>query len=81
MILGHDVEIAGIGRQIMRRALELEEHRCLQARTRPTPGMRTGRLSPICLAAAALEPKETAAVIVVIVVIHERRIRSASWMT
>src|SRR5208282_1780489 len=33
------------------------------------------------LAAAALEPKETAAAIVAIVVIHERRIRSAPPMT
>ena len=33
------------------------------------------------LAAAALEPKETAAAIVAIVVIHERRIRSAAPMT
>jgi hypothetical protein len=33
------------------------------------------------LAAAALEPKETAAAIVAIIVIHERRIRSAPPMT
>jgi hypothetical protein len=33
------------------------------------------------LAAAALEPKETAAAIVAIIVIHDRRIRSAPPMT
>ena len=35
---GHDVEIAGIGRQVVRRALDLEEDRGLEARARADAG-------------------------------------------
>ena len=41
---GHDVEIAGIGRQVIGRAFDLEEDRRAYALEVAEPGMRTGWL-------------------------------------